>query len=183
MKNIILIRHGESEDNLKKVIQSQESPLTPKGKLQAKKTLEELKGYNIVEIITSSTKRAFQTAEIISQGFSNLPIKTEKGFDSINLQKVIGIPLIEIPPLSPIEFAEKNNTGENREKFFNRVKKAWKETRVRAQSLKQNEFLVVVAHRSVFSMIEAIENNLSFDEGVALRKKNYNKSHGFWGIA
>lgn len=66
MTKLYLIRHGESEWNHQKKVQGQQDTLlTEKGKLQAKKTAIRLLNENIDVIYSSDLKRAKKTAEII----------------------------------------------------------------------------------------------------------------------
>lgn len=64
--NLYLVRHGETEWNVKNIIQGQSnSILTEKGIEQAKKTGDELKDINFDAIFSSDSTRAHNTAEII----------------------------------------------------------------------------------------------------------------------
>ena len=64
----ILVRHGESDFNLSGIIQGQlDSPrLTARGEFQAEAVGNFIKGCSVNKIYTSPLRRAFQTAEIIS---------------------------------------------------------------------------------------------------------------------
>lgn len=64
--NLYIVRHGETEWNVKNIIQGQSnSNLTEKGIEQAKKTGGELKDVNFDAIFSSDSTRAHNTAEII----------------------------------------------------------------------------------------------------------------------
>lgn len=64
--NLYLVRHGETEWNVKGIIQGQtNSDLTEKGIEQAKKTGNELKDIHFDAIFSSDSTRAHDTAEII----------------------------------------------------------------------------------------------------------------------
>lgn len=64
--NLYIVRHGETEWNVKNIIQGQSnSNLTEKGIEQAKKTGDELKDINFDAIFSSDSTRAHNTAEII----------------------------------------------------------------------------------------------------------------------
>ena len=69
MKTIILIRHGESETNLKKVFTGQlDAPLTPNGKKQAVLMAEYADRYRVEKIYVSPLQRAVDTAaEIVKR--------------------------------------------------------------------------------------------------------------------
>lgn len=66
MTKFYLVRHGESEWNHQKRVQGQQNTLlTEKGRLQAKKTASRLLNENIDAIYSSDLKRASETAGII----------------------------------------------------------------------------------------------------------------------
>lgn len=65
---LILVRHGESEDNKAKICQGQrDSPLSELGEEQAEKVAERLKDEKIDAIYSSDLKRARDTAEAINK--------------------------------------------------------------------------------------------------------------------
>jgi len=66
-KTVYLIRHGQSEDNVREVFQSPESPLTKKGEKQAKNIAKRISKLSFDILISSPFKRAKQTAEIIAK--------------------------------------------------------------------------------------------------------------------
>lgn len=74
MKIAVLIRHGESEANVRNVISEdvEKYPLTEKGRDQAKFIAEQIGGFKFDGIISSPVLRARQTAEIISE-FMGIP--------------------------------------------------------------------------------------------------------------
>lgn len=70
----LLVRHGETEDNRRKVFRSWTAlPLNEAGKEQARKLAEEISGYNVRAVFSSPLERAFQTARIFSEK-SGLPV-------------------------------------------------------------------------------------------------------------
>lgn len=86
MKTIILIRHGECETNIKKILNSNPSivyPLTQRGVEQAKKVAEELKEIPIDCIYSSQVHRAKKTANIINS-YHNLEIKEDERINELN---------------------------------------------------------------------------------------------------
>ena len=74
MKIAILIRHGESEANVKNLISEdvEKYPLTEKGRDQAKFIAEQICDFKFDGIISSPILRTRQTAEIISE-FVGIP--------------------------------------------------------------------------------------------------------------
>lgn len=74
MTTICLVRHGETDWNVKGIIQGQTNiPLNKVGEIQAKKCGIFLKNKNYDVIISSPLKRAKKTSEIINDSL-NLPI-------------------------------------------------------------------------------------------------------------
>ena len=66
MKTIILVRHGESETNIRKVFTGQlNAQLTPAGREQARLMAEYLDKYKIDKLYVSSLQRAVDTAQPI----------------------------------------------------------------------------------------------------------------------
>jgi probable phosphoglycerate mutase len=72
---LYLIRHGESEANLKRLHNTPETALTETGLKQARAIAERLKEFDIDFIYSSTQKRALQTAEVVA-GILKLPIET-----------------------------------------------------------------------------------------------------------
>lgn len=64
---LYLIRHGESEANLKRVHNTPETALTETGIKQAEAIAKRLQNYEIDFIYSSTHKRAVQTAEIVAK--------------------------------------------------------------------------------------------------------------------
>ncbi|HDN81252.1 MAG TPA: histidine phosphatase family protein [Methanomicrobia archaeon] len=72
---LILVRHGETEENARKIIQGHgEGNLSKKGILQAKKVAIRLKDENIDKIYVSDLKRAVDTAKEIIKYHPNAEV-------------------------------------------------------------------------------------------------------------
>ncbi len=65
VKKIFLIRHGQSEGNIRKVFQDEHDPLTELGRLQAQKVAERAKALRPDIILASPMMRALETAKMI----------------------------------------------------------------------------------------------------------------------
>jgi uncharacterized phosphatase len=63
---LYFVRHGESVDSSEGLFQRDSSPLSEKGKLQALKIKEELKGHEFDVVLVSPIVRAKETAQIIN---------------------------------------------------------------------------------------------------------------------
>jgi broad specificity phosphatase PhoE len=76
-----IVRHGESEGNLKRIVQELHCPLTWKGKRQAKKAGKRLKHLQFKKVYTSDQKRVVDTTEIILTKLLYRPAVTENSTD------------------------------------------------------------------------------------------------------
>ena len=76
MTTILLIRHGETVDNARQVMQGQaQGELNEKGREQAQQVAERLATEQIDAVVASDLRRAIQTAEIIAAPHG-LPVRT-----------------------------------------------------------------------------------------------------------
>lgn len=83
MTEIILVRHGESLGNRKKVFLGHTDwDLTEKGYEQAKRVAEYIDNYNIYKIYASDLKRAYNTVNEVAKR-KNMPITATKEFREI----------------------------------------------------------------------------------------------------
>lgn len=73
-KKLFLIRHGQSEGNIKKVFQDEHDPLTELGHKQVKKIAERAKKLNADLILSSPMVRALETARAIQEA-TNAPLE------------------------------------------------------------------------------------------------------------
>lgn len=91
MKTIYFIRHGESKANLEGIAAGGEldTPLTDKGRAQAKQTAQDLKGKKIDLIVSSPMERALETAKIIAREIGYDPEKVVT--NSLFVERGIGI--------------------------------------------------------------------------------------------
>lgn len=86
---VIIVRHGQSSYNIKKIIQGRcdESVLTEKGSADAEKVGKALSNFRFDAIYSSPLQRAYQTATIIQSYLPNTP----------ELQKSTGLMEIDLP--------------------------------------------------------------------------------------
>ena len=91
MTKIIVIRHGETKENIGKIMQgNMNTLLDEKGIEQAKQLREELKNIKIDVVISSPLDRALNTAEIAING--ELPIILDDRLKSRNHGEFQGLP-------------------------------------------------------------------------------------------
>jgi probable phosphoglycerate mutase len=91
MKAYIFIRHGESTINVEKILSDDVNgnTLTEQGQKQAERTAEQLKGLKFDGIVSSPIRRAYDTAEIISN-YLGLDIKIDDRLKEVYLGKASG---------------------------------------------------------------------------------------------
>ncbi len=81
--NFYLLRHGQAENNVLKVISDGDYPLTSLGKKEIERVVEKIKKFKIDVIYSSPIKRCFQTAEIIANKIG-LKVLTDDRLREIN---------------------------------------------------------------------------------------------------
>ncbi|WP_461204677.1 alpha-ribazole phosphatase [Clostridium sp. DL1XJH146] len=139
--NIFLVRHGETEENKKKVYYGKvDADLNEEGILQAKEVGEKLKGIPFDKVYTSERKRTIQTAQLILQDRDDLMQCVEKErnkviedgrLNEINFGEFEGKTYKEIQELYPSKCKEWDNDwknftpprGESFSSMYQRVKK------------------------------------------------------------
>ena len=71
---VLWVRHGESQGNVEKRIQTEDEPLTKEGILQAERLKKRLEDVSIDRVFCSPMVRCKETAKIIF-GDTNVPIE------------------------------------------------------------------------------------------------------------
>jgi alpha-ribazole phosphatase len=85
MFELLLIRHGQTEWNVKrKVMGRQAIPLSATGRGQAERIAEQLAAVELSAVATSPTLRAAETAEIIASRHEGLVVEQEFAFQELD---------------------------------------------------------------------------------------------------
>ena len=107
---ILTIRHGQTVYNLeKRYAGSIDIPLNEKGIEDAENASLQLKDYDFDIVITSTLKRAIQTAELLIAG-RKIPVIHNKLCDERNYGKMQGLNYIEVEEIKPrIKYFKLNN--------------------------------------------------------------------------
>lgn len=151
---IYFIRHGESEANLKHVFagQKDDSPLTEKGRAQAKGEGNKIKemGLKIDHIVSSPLIRAKDTAAIVAEiiGYTK-EIKIDPRITEYDMGVLTGTPVSNITSEQMVA-AER---AEDPQKFLERVHSFlndWKG---------KDETILMVCHAGVGRVIETIKQS------------------------
>jgi len=175
LKNLYLVRHGESEYNAKKIIQGHiDTFLTPKGIFQARLAGEQLKKYNIEKIYTSDLRRAYQTATVIGDILGIEPIVDER-IREMHFGKWEGLAYeiiyenhieswhswLKNPVACPLPTQEDFEEFEKRLKdFINEIKS------------KNEENILIVGHGGSIQGIICMETGIGFENIWGLRHAN-----------
>jgi probable phosphoglycerate mutase len=139
---IFLIRHGETASNAARIVQTPETPLSPRGQAQAERLAQRLAERGIGAILSSDLPRARSTAERIAAA-TGAPIGFDAGLQERNFGDVRGQPYSSLGvDLFAPDFVPPN--GESWEAFHARVDAAW--PRVLAAAAAARGHLAVVTH-------------------------------------
>ncbi len=76
MNKIYLVRHGETENNAKSLIQDEHSILSERGREQAKSLAERLRHLEFSHLFTSDYARAVETTEFVAKAMAKTPTPT-----------------------------------------------------------------------------------------------------------
>ena len=174
---IFLVRHGETDWNLKGKIQGNtDIELNKTGIKQAyelsNKMLE--KNYKFSKIYSSPQKRALQTAKILSENTNIECIVVDK-LKEMNLGKWEGLAWSEVRENYPLEYKEwfvkrrytKTPNGESYEEMLERV----------LDSLYKiiddnSDNIVIVTHSAVIMSLQCYITNTDFDKMTKFRTDN-----------
>lgn len=101
MKRIIMVRHGQSESNVRKTFTGQlDAPLTDVGREQARRMARYLDKYRIDKICVSPLDRAVETAQAIASR-QNCPVEKRDELMEINSGLWQGLTFAEIAEKYP----------------------------------------------------------------------------------
>lgn len=152
---LYLIRHGKTQWNLEKRMQgSQNSPLTQDGIDQAMKLSEKLRTIEFDVYLTSSSKRAQETAQLV---FPNNTIVDHSAFTEINMGSWEGKTFQEIEALNPTQWhnffkdplAFEPDSGESFEELYDRVSDALNELLIEFKG----QSIAILSHRITIKMM------------------------------
>jgi probable phosphoglycerate mutase len=120
---ILLIRHGETDSNTARIVQTPDIPLSGRGVAQARRLAERLATLGVAHIVSSDLIRAAMTAECLQQA-TGAPITFEPGLQERNYGDVRGRAYSElgVDILAP-QYEPPN--GERWDTFHARVDAVW----------------------------------------------------------
>jgi alpha-ribazole phosphatase len=155
MQRIILVRHGQTNTNIKGIIHAvkDEELLNIEGIKQMKKTAEKLKSFLPVKVYTSKEKRTIQSGEVIGRELG-IPIETLDEIGERNWGNFTGKPWQEVEKiLSSMTLDERYSyipaNGESWKQVESRLIKAI--TEILSQN--KDDTIVVVSHGGVIRIL------------------------------
>jgi broad specificity phosphatase PhoE len=163
---IYLIRHGETDSNAARVVQTPDVPLSARGLAQAERLARRLAGDAppLGAILASDLARAARTAERVAAATGAAvridPLLAERNFGALR-----GTPYAELSARGIDLFAPGYAPpgGESWDAFHARVDRAWE--RVQAAAARARGPLAVITHGLVCHSI--VSRHLAFGDGVA----------------
>jgi probable phosphoglycerate mutase len=165
---IFLIRHGETIGNASRIVQVPDSPLSPRGVLQAERLARRLAQEGIARIVSSDLARAATTAHTL-QRLTGAPLVFEPSLQERNFGDLRGRPYADLgfdmfaPDYAP-------PSGETWPVFHARVDRAW--ARVQEVAAATEGHLAVVTHGLVCRSLAGRHLLLADGETVPLRWEN-----------
>lgn len=132
MKTVYLVRHGESEGNVGHFGQSAQTPLTDRGRGQARRIAERTKQLEFDILVCSHYTRAQETAAAISEATGHDLIVNELFGERRRASHVIGLPHQHPDSLTEVErwwrtwgHEDPSSDAESYPQLTNRARQAW----------------------------------------------------------
>jgi len=139
---IVLVRHGETEGNVRRFLQFPDTPLSPRGEAQAMCVASRLASHRIGAIVASDYARALRTAEAICDA-SGTGLEFDVGLRERNFGALRGRSYdeLEVDPFAP---GYTPPDGESWEDLYARADATWERAVERAPAVDGD--LVLVSH-------------------------------------
>lgn len=172
MLRILLVRHGQSEGDIKKRHEGRANfPLTDKGEFQAALVASYLKEkYDIKEIYCSPLKRAYSTAEKIGSEF-RLELNVMDELMERDNGLLAGMSFEEAKERFPMPRNERKvydpiPGGESVIDFRMRIEKIWTRFIDEKYDVNEEKTICIVAHGGTISFLNQAILNLPIDNGI-----------------
>lgn len=140
--SILWLRHGETALNAARVVQPADTPLSPRGQLQAAAAAERIVRLKPVALLCSDMPRAQQTAQAVAEA-TGLPLRTDPLLQERNFGALRGQAWATLG-FDPMHLEEAPEGGESKAEFRDRVAQAW--ARVLTERRAAGGLMVVISH-------------------------------------
>ncbi len=158
--SIFIARHGETDDNAKRIIQMPNAPLSRNGLQQAKQLAQRLAPMNITRILASDYERAKQTA--LQAGTSTgVKVEFNENLREQNFGDLRGRAYDDLDT-NPFATDYQAPNGESWPDFCERVAIAWQDITEAARNIEGN--LLIVTHGFVCKAL--LENHLTLSKDL-----------------
>lgn len=179
---LILVRHGEIEDNIKKVFPKvgKGQSLTEKGIKQAKSIAERMKNVKIDVIYSSPTLRTLQTAKEINK-YHNLKIIESNDIADMNMGILGGVTLIPEKMPANIKIVHEKRKADdsyrpNNGESINDIKKRVSKFLDKIIEENKNKTILVVSHLGTIRVFISVLMGIPYSE-VREMKRPENTSY------
>ena len=172
--SIFILRHGQTEWNLQDMLQGwMNSPLTEKGKQQARNNGKFLQNRGITHIFASPLSRAVQTAEIIQKTLQ-VPITIIPEFKELNFGDAEGTQVSKVPVKFAATFEQRkhdklNTSYPNGESYRDIHERALKPMK---KLLALNATFAIVGHEGMNRILRAIATDKPLKETINDRQRH-----------
>jgi 2,3-bisphosphoglycerate-dependent phosphoglycerate mutase len=168
--SILFVRHGETLLNVARTLQPSDTPLSPRGDLQAEAVAQRLAGLGIAGIVSSHLPRARRTAELISKA-TGLRVNENPALQERNFGSLRGLPYDTLP-YNPLAMEDAPPGGESASEFHRRVAEVFAQMVQHRRGL--DGHLVVVTHGLVIHSL--LTHHLQLPDGTTAPQRLGNTS-------
>jgi len=172
-QEIIFARHGESVGNRDSKVQGVDDPLTDKGRAHAQEMIEVLKSENVGVIVTGTSARNTETADIIANGLGVKVVHIEE-LSSYDTKDVAGMSIDDIGRVAAIKYCKENGKGEDFDVFVERLRIGLE----KLKAVRSKGKIVFVTNRSIYSVLQVLRDGGDTSDIFEKRSKNSHLPHG-----
>ncbi len=168
--NLLILRHGETDGNLNRIVQTPETPLNRNGLRQAQRAAARIVsdfGRQLI-IRASDYARAHQTAQAVANE-ADVPLTNDPLLRERNLGDLRGHAYDDLG-LDPFAEGYHPPAGESWPQFFDRVASLWANVPAQLAALPAGHALLLVTHGLVLRALaqnHLTEDRVSIAEGTA----------------
>ena len=164
--SLYLVRHGETDDNRRKIVQMPDASLSVRGKQQAEQLARRLTTSNIGQVLCSDHRRARETSDIVNQQLK-VPVLFESLLRERHFGDLRGRAYADIGYDIMADNVFPAN-GESRQAFYQRIAQCWQVVSQCAHEFYQRrqQHTLVVTHGLVCRALVVNHLQLSADQVI-----------------